>query len=290
MILKIDFARRRDGSQKDKLAVVKCDECFRVYNSLLHAVRRQFRRIGKNLCNSCAHNPKYRKSLPHGISHFNYKNGLSQHGYRRIHFNGRTCYEHRVVAEQKIGRPLSCGEIVHHINNDKLDNNPENIYVFENRKSHEACHFEMEQLALKFLNKGVWFNPEAQLYEVHPPKFLFDPLVVYGERCNAIDKSLFNLRSHASSKSSRPSLRRDGEKKCQHIFIIEAAIGRKLFRDESVHHINGNKMDNCIQNLFLTSNSQHRRMHESLCECSGLLHKDNRVGFHNGHYFILTGE
>lgn len=38
-------------------------------------------------------------------------------------------HEHRVVAEQKIGRPLLPGEHVHHIDGDKHNNRPENLVV-----------------------------------------------------------------------------------------------------------------------------------------------------------------
>lgn len=38
-------------------------------------------------------------------------------------------YEHRVVAEQKIGRPLVKGEHVHHVDGNKQNNAPENLEV-----------------------------------------------------------------------------------------------------------------------------------------------------------------
>lgn len=37
--------------------------------------------------------------------------------------------EHRLMAEEKFGRPLKQNEVVHHINENKLDNIPENLEV-----------------------------------------------------------------------------------------------------------------------------------------------------------------
>lgn len=58
------------------------------------------------------------------------KRGNSQRGKGKrwyIKRNGR--HEHRVVAEEKIGRPLLPGEIVHHDDENKRNNHPDNLIV-----------------------------------------------------------------------------------------------------------------------------------------------------------------
>ena len=53
----------------------------------------------------------------------------------------------------------------------------------------------------------------------------------------------------------------NGEKIDEHRFIMEKHLGRKLKRNEVVHHIDGNKRNNNINNLKLMTLSEHSKMH-----------------------------
>jgi hypothetical protein len=57
-----------------------------------------------------------------------------------LRFGSGYAYEHRLVAEQKLGRRLQKGEIVHHINGIKTDNSPENLEVEPSRFHHKVEH------------------------------------------------------------------------------------------------------------------------------------------------------
>lgn len=56
--------------------------------------------------------------------------------YKKIH--GR--HVHRVVAEEKIGRPLLPGEVVHHKDENRLNNDPDNLEVLESQAEHARIH------------------------------------------------------------------------------------------------------------------------------------------------------
>ena len=97
-------------------------------------------RIGKAKFCSRRCKGKHLASLPME-KQLNWKGGRNkmQSGYIRIHTKDGWIYEHRLVAEKKLGRPLRKYEVCHHINGIKWDNQKNNIIVLTQKK-----HLSME--------------------------------------------------------------------------------------------------------------------------------------------------
>ncbi len=75
----------------------------------------------------------------------------------------------------------------------------------------------------------------------------------------------FGFRNEGKSGKSNPYIRIQVNKVRvkEHRYIMENHLGRKLEKDEHVHHINGNEKDNRIENLQVLSPSEHSRLHKS---------------------------
>ena len=84
-------------------------------------------------------------------------------GYRAV----RKQYVHRTVVEKSLGRPLQAGERVHHVNLNKRDNAPHNLYLCSDRSHHQRVHRSIDRLIPELLEQGlIRFDRAGGRYEL----------------------------------------------------------------------------------------------------------------------------
>lgn len=117
------------------------EEIAKVENISRHALYRRARELGVTRTNSQSH-----RGLQVGPRNPMWRGGRTTHrGYVKVRVGGRQVFEHRVVAESLLGRPLTAQEVVHHKNHNKSDNRAENLLV-TNQSDHARDHMTQDRL------------------------------------------------------------------------------------------------------------------------------------------------
>jgi len=65
---------------------------------------------------------------------------LTSDGYVKFQRDNKRIYEHVEVAQRALGRQLPRGAVVHHWNENKSDNRPENLLICPNSSYHKLIH------------------------------------------------------------------------------------------------------------------------------------------------------
>lgn len=78
-----------------------------------------------------------------------------------------------------------------------------------------------------------------------------------------------------------------GKRKVLHRHLMEEKLGRELKSSEHVHHIDMDRNNNIIENLYLFENNRkHMKGHFSLYKLVASLIEAKIIGFKNGRYFM----
>jgi endogenous inhibitor of DNA gyrase (YacG/DUF329 family) len=95
-------------------------------------------------------------------------------------------------------------------------------------------------------NKTIYCSNKCRLYALHRNKI----------------KKIINEEFYVNSRGYISKFGSWG--RGYHVEIMEKMIGRKLKKNESVHHINLDKQDNSIENLLLLTENEHQKLHGKL--------------------------
>lgn len=102
---------------------------------------------------------------------------INTNGYREIWVGDHTIpnnaggyqREHRILKELEIGRSLTDGEIIHHVDGNKINNRLSNLYVCDGHFEHRKIHSQLERISMELVRVGIIsFNHGIGEYYIDP--------------------------------------------------------------------------------------------------------------------------
>lgn len=138
------------------MAIRQCEICKKTY--------RVKRRTQRFCSKSCAGKVRF------GENSTTFIDGITTQGYRSVFVDGKRMLEHRHVMGQHLGRKLKPTEIVHHKDENKLNNAIGNLEIVT-RKSHKELHNPagLRTETHKECRKCGRIKPRADFYRKNAP-------------------------------------------------------------------------------------------------------------------------
>ena len=81
----------------------------------------------------------------------------------RVIGNSNSVYEHILVAEKMLNRPLTNEEVVHHKDGNRSNNDPENLAVFKTKGDHARFH----KTGIMIAEGDVYISPQNICLDCH---------------------------------------------------------------------------------------------------------------------------
>ncbi len=168
-----------DYKRNKKVAELKCDNCNSFFDRDIHELSKDRRNNNfKHFCKECdakslggkiaseIRNKKYEGEIGKTIKP---KGGYNEVYVKKTHKHRPEqdwVREHILIVENHINRRLMEGEVVHHIDGNKLNNNIENLDICTINE-HNNCHAKAEQIVFQLYKEGkVGYDKINKLYYI----------------------------------------------------------------------------------------------------------------------------
>jgi hypothetical protein len=265
-----------------------CDECGKKETTKVRCVKagRAKRSAKIDLCWGCSQNKKYRK-IPTGENNAHWRNGITVNGYKRVYDSdkGYRVLEHVYVMERFLKRKMMKNEHVHHIDLNKLNCNVENLHICNKCSGHHLIHSSLQKCGYSLFKSGkIYFDQSKKTYTRERNVFV-QVINLTEVQLAEVNKYKTYIQKNRGREIEVCSLsyKKNGKwvnrNKPKHIIIGELFLGRRLFYNESTHHLDGDSTNNNLNNLVFMSNSEHRLSHSSLEKVSASFLEEGLIVF-----------
>ena len=165
-----------------------------------------------------------------------------------------------------------------------------NKYIGMYRPSHikKTCSKKCLSLAIKRRRIGTKHSNKTKLLIGKKSKEKWTPKYCKRLRLKYIGSKTKDACGYIDIKNYNHPHRNNHDRVPEHRLVVEKKIGRYLKKDEIVHHIDFNRSNNNINNLYLYKNhSDHFKGHSTINNLISVLMKRKIIKFKNGKYELI---